>query len=217
MSDAYNALLSGKVKQVVSFKSGSRSEGVVVVLATVEASQALDKAYTPWLGECCTHVAALLLYVQASAAHGLNTESPTKKVCWWLEVPKTSRVTAPKTLLLSSITDTEETDSAPEAAAEQPKRQEQPPESSPLRLGFYTNVSLEAAKEVQLTSEQCDEIELNTRGQSRSPEWLQERQGKITASVLPPCSCMPNCADGARSRTYGLHKDTSSREPSVRL
>lgn len=40
MSDAYNAFLSGKVKQVVSFKAGSRSEGVVVV--------ALDKAYTPW-------------------------------------------------------------------------------------------------------------------------------------------------------------------------
>lgn len=48
MSDAYNAFLSGKVKQVVSFKAGSRSEGVVVVSATVEASQALDKAYTPW-------------------------------------------------------------------------------------------------------------------------------------------------------------------------
>ncbi|KAG0427860.1 hypothetical protein HPB47_025100, partial [Ixodes persulcatus] len=48
MGEAYNAFVSGKVKRLVSFKAGKRGEGIVVLAATVEASQTLTKAYQPW-------------------------------------------------------------------------------------------------------------------------------------------------------------------------
>ncbi|KAM7284517.1 phosphatidylinositol phosphatase PTPRQ [Ixodes scapularis] len=48
MGEAYNAFVSGKVKRLVSFKAGKRGEGIVVIAATVEASQTLTKAYQPW-------------------------------------------------------------------------------------------------------------------------------------------------------------------------
>lgn len=116
------------------------------------------------------------------------------------------QLTAPNTLLLSSITDSEETDSAPEAASEQPQRQEKPQQFSPQRLGIYTNISLEAAKEVQLTSEQCNEIEFNTRGQSSSPRWLQERKGRITGSVLQRVAACRTAADGLVAEIMGYIK-----------
>ncbi|KAH7940880.1 hypothetical protein HPB49_007399 [Dermacentor silvarum] len=45
LSDAYNAFLSGKVKRVMSFKAGKRGLGVVILTASVEASQLLSKTY----------------------------------------------------------------------------------------------------------------------------------------------------------------------------
>lgn len=48
ITDAYNAFVSGKVKRLVSFKAGKCGEGVVVIAATVEASQTLSKMYRPW-------------------------------------------------------------------------------------------------------------------------------------------------------------------------
>lgn len=46
--DAYNMFMSGKVKELNSFKAGKCGEGVVLVAATVEASQALSKEYNAW-------------------------------------------------------------------------------------------------------------------------------------------------------------------------
>ena len=51
IGDAYNMFLSGKVKQLKSFKAGKRGDsgdGVVLVAATVEASQTLSKQYQAW-------------------------------------------------------------------------------------------------------------------------------------------------------------------------
>ncbi|CAN7999978.1 unnamed protein product [Ixodes hexagonus] len=45
MGVAYNAIVSGKVRRLVSLKAGKRGEGIVVIAATVEASQTLMKAY----------------------------------------------------------------------------------------------------------------------------------------------------------------------------
>lgn len=122
------------------------------------------------------------------------------------------QLVAPNTLLLSSITDSEETDSAPEAASEQHQRQEKPQQFSPQRLGIYTNISLEAAKKVQLTSEQCNEIKFNTRGQSSSPRWLQERKGRITGSVLHRIA---ECWTGADGRVAEIRYG-SEMEPNAK-
>ncbi|CAN8032822.1 unnamed protein product, partial [Ixodes persulcatus] len=92
----------------------------------------------------------------------------------------------PKTLLLSSITDSEETDSAPGAADQEPERpakHKETPSQLPLG-GIYQSMDLKAAKNVRLTAAHCTEIEKATRGQSKSLRWKQERKGKITASVL---------------------------------
>lgn len=48
ITDAYNSFLSGKVKQLASFKVCEHGESVVIIAATVEASQALSKTYRPW-------------------------------------------------------------------------------------------------------------------------------------------------------------------------
>lgn len=44
------------------------------------------------LGECCTHVAALLFRVEATAQYGLNDPSPTDVACKWIEASKGSTV-----------------------------------------------------------------------------------------------------------------------------
>lgn len=48
ISDAYNVFVSGKVRQLVSFKVGERGDGIVILAAKVEASQTLMKQYEPW-------------------------------------------------------------------------------------------------------------------------------------------------------------------------
>ncbi|KAH7965428.1 hypothetical protein HPB49_007598 [Dermacentor silvarum] len=48
LSDAYNSFVNGKVKRVSSFKAGKRGEGVVRIVASVEASQTLSKTYQSW-------------------------------------------------------------------------------------------------------------------------------------------------------------------------
>ncbi|XP_040071122.2 uncharacterized protein LOC115313676 [Ixodes scapularis] len=269
MGEAYNAFVSGKVKRLVSFKAGKRGEGIVVIAATVEASQMLTKAYQPWcvvqddgtvtsahctcmagLGECCTHVAALLFSVEATVKYGLNNPSPTDVACRWIEVSRKSvaaplsgiiffkpkvgqaviqvalrprgpvptwtdeqvrgfmhriKALAPKTLLLCSITDSEETDSAPEAADQEPERpakRKETPSQLPLG-GIYQNMDLKAAQEVRLTAAHCTEIEKATRGQSRSLRWKQERKGRITASVLGRVATCQSGADGLVAEVMG--------------
>ncbi|KAH7952922.1 hypothetical protein HPB49_002630 [Dermacentor silvarum] len=48
LSDAYNSFVNGKVKRVSSFKAGKCGEGVVRIVASVEASQTLSKTYQSW-------------------------------------------------------------------------------------------------------------------------------------------------------------------------
>ncbi|KAH7972183.1 hypothetical protein HPB52_008936 [Rhipicephalus sanguineus] len=48
LSDAYNSFVNGKVKRVSSFKAGKFGEGVVLIVASVEASQTLSKTYQSW-------------------------------------------------------------------------------------------------------------------------------------------------------------------------
>lgn len=48
LSDAYNSFINGKVKHVSYFKAGKGSEGVVLIVASVEASQTFSKTYQSW-------------------------------------------------------------------------------------------------------------------------------------------------------------------------
>ncbi|CAN7951857.1 unnamed protein product [Ixodes pacificus] len=115
---------------------------------------------------------------------------------------------APKTLLLSSITDSEETDSAPEAADQEPERpakRKETPSQLPLG-GIYQNMDLKAAQEVRLTAAHCTEIEKATRGQSKSLRWKQERKGRITASVLGRVATCQSGADGLVAEVMGYIK-----------
>ncbi|KAL1482351.1 hypothetical protein MTO96_033859 [Rhipicephalus appendiculatus] len=260
IGDAYNMFLSGKIKQLKSFKTGKRGgDGVVLVAATVEASQTLSKQYQAWcvvkesgtvesahstcmagLGECCTHVAALFS-VEASVQYGLNDPSPTDIACKWIEASKGGKAApvsdiqffkpkighappevnethghtiptftdeqvssflhqvkeiAPNTLLLSSLTDSEDTDSAPETTTQDPARSAGRQQLSVPLGEIYKNTDLETAKKVQLTFESFCEIEEATRDQAKSPRWLKERKGRITASLLHRVAA---CSTGAAS------------------
>lgn len=48
LSDAYNLFVNGKVKRVSSFKAGKCGRGVVLIVASVEASQTLSKTHQSW-------------------------------------------------------------------------------------------------------------------------------------------------------------------------
>ncbi|KAL1478154.1 hypothetical protein MTO96_035181 [Rhipicephalus appendiculatus] len=93
----------------MSFKAGKRGVGVVLLTASVEASQQLSKTYRPWcilkddgtvvsahctciagLGECCSHVVVLLFNVEATIKYGMNDRSPTEAACMWSNVSKKS-------------------------------------------------------------------------------------------------------------------------------
>ncbi|KAL1479200.1 hypothetical protein MTO96_052053 [Rhipicephalus appendiculatus] len=105
---------------------------------------------------------------------------------------------APNTLLLSSLTDSEDTDSAPETTTQDPARsagRQQLSVELPL-CEIYKNTDLETAKKVQLIFECCCEIEAATRDQAKSPRWLKERKGRITASLLHRVAA---CSTGAAS------------------
>ncbi|CAN8010785.1 unnamed protein product [Ixodes pacificus] len=191
------------------------------------------------LGECCTHVAALLFSVEATVKYGLNNPSLTDVACGWIEVSRKSvaaplsdiilskpkvgqaviqvaprprgpvptwtdeqvrgfmhriKALAPKTLLLSSITDSEETDSAPEAAdqePEKPAKRKETPSQLPLG-GIYQNMDLKAAQEVRLTAAHCTE--------------KQERKGRITASVLGHVATCQSGANGLVAEVMGYIK-----------
>ncbi|KAL1424427.1 hypothetical protein MTO96_020214 [Rhipicephalus appendiculatus] len=82
---------------------------------------------------------------------------------------------APNTLLLSSLTDSEDTDSAPETTTQDPARSAGRQQLSVPLGEIYKNADLETAKRVQLTFESCCEIEEATRDQAKSPRWLKEQ------------------------------------------
>ncbi|XP_077495023.1 uncharacterized protein LOC144106157 isoform X1 [Amblyomma americanum] len=272
LEDAYNAFICGKVKQVKSFKAGAHGDGVVVIAATVEASQTLSKSYKAWcivkedgtiesahctcmagLGECCTHVAALLFRVEATAQYGLNDPSPTDVACKWIEASKGSTAApvseieffkpkigrappqvseapdysvpvltdeqvsrflhqvkeiAPNTLILTSISDSEDTDSAPETAALEPVRVGRCKQLSakPPLAEIYQDLDIDEGKKVELTAACCSEIEEATRGQARSPRWLQERRGRITASVMHRVAACSTGAAGLVAEIMGYVK-----------
>ncbi|CAN7995345.1 unnamed protein product [Ixodes pacificus] len=220
MGEAYNAFVSGKVKRLLSLKAGKRGEGIVVIAATVEASQTLTKAYQPLCvvqddgtvtsAHCtcmagCNHVADLLFSVEATVKYGLMWRTgglrsqgkaaplsdiiffkpkvgqaviqvaprPRGPVPTWTDEQVRGfmhqiKALAPKTLLLSTITDSEETDSAPEAADQEPERpakRKETPSQLPLG-GIYQNMDLKAAQEVRLTAAHCTETDKATRGES---------------------------------------------------
>ncbi|KAH6935279.1 hypothetical protein HPB50_005014 [Hyalomma asiaticum] len=162
----------------MSFKAGKWGVGVVLLTASVEASQQLSKTYRPWcivkddgtvvsahcmciagLGECCSHVAALLFNIEAAIKYGLNDPSPTEAACRWSKVSKSSTTFAPNTLVLSCTTDSEGTDSSPETAAEERKATKQHCSSLSAMGDIYGNADLHSARNAQLSKECCAEIQ----------------------------------------------------------
>lgn len=127
------------------------------------------------------------------------------------------KVLAPDTLVLTSITDSEETDSAPEAATQEQRQLDNgeqgldEDESSPQfpLYGLYKGRGTQAAKEVQLAETCCAEIERSTHGQSKSLRWELERKGRITASVLHRVATCRSGADGLVAEIMGYIKAPS--------
>ncbi|KAL1474735.1 hypothetical protein MTO96_037767 [Rhipicephalus appendiculatus] len=243
LSDAYNSFVNGKVKRVSSFKAGKRGEGVVLIVACVEASQTLSKTYQSWcvvrddgavasahctciagLGECCTHVAALLFNVEATVRYGLDKQSPTDTACGWIEVTKKAAAApvsdilffkpkigqgvpdekprpqeavptwstelhslfhqvkslAPSTLLISSIFDSEETDSSPETSEQGPVQAVNQQLATQLPVGgMYSGIDATAAKELRLSNERTS-----------SQEWKTELTVADDMPNLPAKSCV---------------------------
>ncbi|KAL1479583.1 hypothetical protein MTO96_051739 [Rhipicephalus appendiculatus] len=258
LADAYNVFVSGKVRQLVSFKAGDRGDGIIILAAKVEASQTLTKQYEPWcivkddgsvvtahctcmagLGECCTHVAALLFYTEAHVNLGLNKTSPTDVPCKWIEVSRKTAAapvseinffkpkvgapvpqptpraqqdvprwtdeqvrsfcselmsSAPTTLLLTSVSDSEATDSAPETAdhcPEPPTKQREVSATFPLG-DIYKDVNLETAKDIKLSAHQCaGDTRVNRTGLDATEhivDWHIDTQNNNAADVDMRCT-----------------------------
>ncbi|XP_077523335.1 uncharacterized protein LOC144134251 [Amblyomma americanum] len=115
---------------------------------------------------------------------------------------------APNTLILTSISDSEDTDSAPETAALEPVRVGRCKQLSakPPLAEIYQDLDIDEGKKVELTAACCSEIEEATRGQARSPRWLQERRGRITASVMHRVAACSTCAAGLVAEIMGYVK-----------
>lgn len=125
-----------------------------------------------------------------------------------INIDSTLQSNAPTTLLLTSVSDSEATDSAPETAdhyPEPPTQQRDASASFPLG-DIYKNIDLEAAKGMKLSASLCAEIEENTRGQSKSSRWLDERKGRITASILHRVAACKSGADGLVAEIMGYVK-----------
>lgn len=125
-----------------------------------------------------------------------------------VNIDLTLQSSAPTTLLLTSVSDSEATDSASETADDYPEPPtKQRKVSAAFPLGdVYTNMDLETAKGIKLSASQCVVIEENTRGQSNSSTWLDERKGRITASVLHRAAACKSGADGLVAEIMGYVK-----------
>ncbi|KAH7931603.1 hypothetical protein HPB51_029794 [Rhipicephalus microplus] len=189
MGEAYSMFISGKVKQLKSFKAAKRGDdgdGVVLVAATVEASQTLFRQYQAWCvvkesGTVESAHSTCMAGIEVSAKYGLPDPSPTNVACKRIEASKRGK-----------------TNSSSETTAQGPARSARHHQLSaemPLR-DLHKNSHSETARKVQLTADRCCEIERATRDQAKSPRWLKERQGRITPSLLHRVAV---CSTGATS------------------
>lgn len=111
---------------------------------------------------------------------------------------------APSTLLLSSLTDSEGTDTCSDSEGQDLAAPSAMFPDSIVQM--YTPHDQVAAQGLKLTTLQCGQIEVGTRGQAHSGTWFEQRQGRITASILGRVLSCRNGQEGIVSEIMGYVK-----------
>ncbi|CAN7996132.1 unnamed protein product, partial [Ixodes hexagonus] len=116
---------------------------------------------------------------------------------------------APDTLIFQVMTDSEDTDTASETEEEQEHVEgaEMPCPQPTCQLvkvsSMYHGLSEVEAKKVGLTTADCKHIGEATREQSASSQWFDQREGRITASILKSVMSCSTGIEGVLSDVMG--------------
>lgn len=109
---------------------------------------------------------------------------------------------APTTLVLGSLTDSEDTDTASSISSGDDLAHKVFGTLVDMAC-FYGSLDETAAREATLTAVECSQVELATRAQAGSDEWFRQRKGRITASVVGKVISCCTGVEGVVSQVMG--------------
>ncbi|KAG0442882.1 hypothetical protein HPB47_015520 [Ixodes persulcatus] len=113
---------------------------------------------------------------------------------------------APSTLVLQSLSDSEDTDTAVSSDCGDDCDPVPTPGTVVNVECLYGSLDEPAGREATLTAAECNQVELCTRTQASSNEWFQQRRGRITASVMGKVRSCCTGAEGIVSEVMGYTK-----------
>ncbi|CAN8024013.1 unnamed protein product [Ixodes persulcatus] len=153
-------------------------------------------------------------FIKPSKRRRINTISAPKEVSSHPEATaeqlkdflKAVKRLAPDTLVLRSLTDSEDTDTAASGDVEDDEDPLQVPETIVDMACLYGSLKGSAAKEATFSVTECDQVKLRTRAQASSDEWSRQRVGRITASILGKVLSCCTGAEGIVSQVMGYTK-----------
>ncbi|CAN7989956.1 unnamed protein product [Ixodes pacificus] len=153
-------------------------------------------------------------FIKPSKRRRLNTISTPKEVSSHPEATaeqlkdflKAVKKLAPDTLVLRSLADSEDTDTAASGDVEDDEDPLQVPETIVDIVCLYGSLNESAAREATFSVTECDQVELRTRAQASSDEWSRQRVGRLTASILGKVLSCCTGAEGIVSQVMGYTK-----------
>ncbi|CAN7943128.1 unnamed protein product [Ixodes pacificus] len=153
-------------------------------------------------------------FIKPSKRRRINTISTPKEVSSHPEATaeqlkdflKAVKKLAPDTLVLRSLTDSEDTDTAASGDVEDDEDPLQVPETIVDMVCLYGSLNESAAREATFSATECDQVELRTRAQASSDEWSRQRVGRLTASILGKVLSCCTGAEGIVSQVMGYTK-----------
>ncbi|CAN8032891.1 unnamed protein product [Ixodes persulcatus] len=154
---------------------------------------------------------ASIEFIKPSKRRRINTISTPKEVSSHPEATaeqlkdflKAVKRLAPDTLVLRSLKDSEDTDTAASGDVEDDEDSLQVPETIVDMACLYGSLNEPAAREATFSVTECDQVELRTRAQASSDEWSRQRVGRLTASILGKVLSCCTGAEGIVSQVMG--------------
>ncbi|CAN7984148.1 unnamed protein product [Ixodes hexagonus] len=112
----------------------------------------------------------------------------------------------PDTLVLGSLTDSEDTETAVSSDVGDNGDPLQVPGTIVDMTCLYGSLDESAARKATFTVTECDQVELCTRAQANFDEWSKQRVGRITASILGKVLSCCTGVEGIVSQVMGYTK-----------
>ncbi|KAG0439564.1 hypothetical protein HPB47_016600, partial [Ixodes persulcatus] len=188
-------------------------EGICFYTREQFKSYKLEDGYNLFLSGKASRVASID-FIKPSKRRRIKTISTAKEVSSHPEATaeqlkdflKAVKRLAPDTLVLRSLTDSEDTDTAASGDVEDDKDPLQMPETIVDMACLYGSLNESAAREATCSVTECDQVELRTRAQASSDERSRQRVGRLTASILGKVLSCCTGAEGIVSQVMGYTK-----------